>query len=98
MADQSIKLNIGGRVYPMVANSPEMESVLRMAAESINKKLAMYSAKYPTVDLADKLVFVAMNEAVSALKSKKEFSLADQETKEIEKLLENYLAKEKTSR
>ena len=38
--EQSIKIRIAGKEYPLKANSPEMEQMLRLAAETINQKLA----------------------------------------------------------
>ena len=45
--EQSIKIRIAGKEYPLKANSPEMEQMLRLAAETINQKLAAYDAKHP---------------------------------------------------
>ena len=44
---QNIKIKIAGNEYPLVASSPEMERMMRLAADAINQKLAAYDAKYP---------------------------------------------------
>lgn len=67
MADQSIKVIIGGRDYPLKAATPEMEQLMRIAAEQINAKLDTYNAKYPDMSMQDKLAFVALQESVSKL-------------------------------
>ena len=38
--EQSITLKIAGKDYPLKATSPEMEQLMRLAAETINQKLA----------------------------------------------------------
>ena len=37
---QNIKIKIAGNEYPLVASSPEMERMMRLAADAINQKLA----------------------------------------------------------
>ena len=44
---QNIKIKIAGVEYPLVASSPEMERMMRLAADAINQKLTAYDAKYP---------------------------------------------------
>ena len=41
---QNIKIKIAGNEYPLVASSPEMERMMRLAADAINQKLAAYDA------------------------------------------------------
>lgn len=74
MADQSITLRIAGKEYPLKATSPEMEQVMRIAAETINQKLAAYNAKFPDKDLQDKLAFVTLNETIARLTAQKKYS------------------------
>ena len=74
MADQSITLKIAGREYPLKASSPEMERMMRIAAETINQKLAAYNAKFPDKELQDKLAFVTLNETISRLAAQKKNS------------------------
>ena len=65
--EQSITIKIAGKDYPLKATSPEMEQLMRLAADSINQKLAAYDAKFPDKTLVDKLSFVALNETVSRM-------------------------------
>ena len=84
--EQSIKIRIAGKEYPLKANSPEMEQMLRLAAETINQKLAAYDAKYP-----GKLAFVAITESVSRLMSQKKLAEANSEAGKLEEDIESYL-------
>ena len=49
--DQSITLKIAGKDYPLKAATPEMEQIMRIAADAINKRLAQYDAKFPDKDM-----------------------------------------------
>ena len=93
---QSITIKIAGNEYPLQADSPEMERLIRLAAEAINQKLAAYDSKFPDKSLSDKLSFVALNEAVGRLSVQKRSAelsatLTD-EAKRLQKDLEDYLA------
>lgn len=72
--DQSIKVIIGGRDYPLKASSPEMEKFMRIAAEQINQKLDTYNAKYPDLSAVDKLAFVCLQEVVNRLSCQKKIA------------------------
>ena len=74
MADQSITLKIAGKEYPLKASSPEMEQLMRIAAETINQKLAAYNARFPDKVLQDKLAFVTLNETIARLAAQKKCS------------------------
>ena len=81
--EQSITIKIAGKDYPLKATSPEMEQLMRIAAETINQKLAGYDAKFPDKTLVDKLSFVALNETVSRLSYQKRLSSANEEVKRM---------------
>ena len=93
MADQRITLKIAGNEYSLVASTPEMEQLMRLAAESINQRLDAYNTKYATQTLEAKLVFVALMEAMDKLTMKKKMmKLADEMNKfktETDSYLEN---------
>lgn len=88
---QNIKIKIAGNEYPLVASSPEMERMMRLAAEAINQKLTAYDAKYPNKTLSDKLSFVALNEAVGRLAYQKRLADADAEAKKLQEDVESYI-------
>lgn len=88
---QNIKIKIAGVEYPLVASSPEMERMMRLAADAINQKLTAYDAKYPNKTLSDKLSFVALNEAVGRLAYQKRLADADGEAKRLQEDVESYI-------
>ena len=89
--EQSITIKIAGKDYPLKANSPEMEQLMRLAAESINQKLAAYDAKFPDKTLVDKLSFVALNETVSRMSYQKRLASAGDEAKALLSRTDAYL-------
>ena len=88
---QSISIKIAGKNYPLVAASPERERQLRLAAEEVNAMLLRYDVKYPDTQLVDKLVFVALNQAVGRIAAKEDFAGYTSELHSLEHDLENYL-------
>ncbi|MBQ6045555.1 MAG: cell division protein ZapA [Bacteroidales bacterium] len=81
--EQSITLKIAGKDYPLKATSPEMEQLMRLAAESINQKLAAYDARFPDKTLVDKLSFVALNETVNRMSSQKRLASLSEEARTL---------------
>lgn len=79
--EQSITIKIAGKDYPLKATSPEMEQLMRLAAESINQKLATYDAKFPDKTLLDKLAFVTLNETISRMSYQKKLSSVGEEVR-----------------
>lgn len=88
---QSIKIKIAGNEYPLVAATPEMEQLMRLAAEAINQKLTAYDAKFPNKSLSDKLSFVALNETVTRLTYQKRIADAGEEASKLQEDVESYL-------
>lgn len=88
---QSITLKIAGKEYPLKADTPEMEQLMRYAAETINQKLQAYDAKFPDKTLVDKLSFVALNETVNRLSAQKKLSIAAEEAKRMLSQTNTYL-------
>ena len=89
--EQSITIKIAGKDYPLKATSPEMEQLMRLAAETINQKLAAYDAKFPDKTLVDKLSFVALNETVSRMSYQKRLSSVSEEAKRMLSQTSSYL-------
>ncbi len=88
---QSITLKIGGTPYPLKVKEPEMEQLMRVAAETINQKLAAYDARFPERSLSDKLSFVALNETVARLVCQKKLATTKEEAGKLQEELESYL-------
>ena len=55
MAEQRIRLVIAGREYPLEAESPEMEQLMRLAAEDVNSMLKKFDEQFPTTPFEDRL-------------------------------------------
>ena len=89
--DQSITLKIAGKDYPLKAASPEMEQVMRIAAEAINKRLAQYDAKFPDKDVLDKLVFVTLNETISRIATQRKLAGREEGEKKLLDEMTSYL-------
>lgn len=89
--DQSITIKIAGNEYPLKAATPQIEQMMRIAAETISKKLSAYDAKYPNKSLADKLSFVALNETVGRLSLQKKLEHAEEEARKLQEQMEAYL-------
>lgn len=89
--DQNITLKIAGKEYPLKATTPEMEKYMRLAAEAINKKLALYDAKFPGKDLTDKLVFAALNESVGRISAQYRYAALEEQQKQLLGLTSGYL-------
>jgi cell division protein ZapA (FtsZ GTPase activity inhibitor) len=59
MSEKSIKLTIGGRVYPLTVEQHEEESVLK-AAEKINEFISEFKKAYGINDMQDLLAMTAL--------------------------------------
>jgi cell division protein ZapA (FtsZ GTPase activity inhibitor) len=55
MAKVSLKVNVGGRTYPLTVNEGEEKRVLK-AAEEINKAIKMLQDSYAVKDMQDHLL------------------------------------------
>lgn len=91
MAEQSINIRIADKTFPLKAASPEMEQLLRLAAERINAMLDKYNQKFPDKSLEDKLAFVALNETVARISAQRTGTAQQAEAAALEKDLAKYL-------
>ena len=89
--DQNIKLKIAGLEFPLKASSPEMERMMRLAAEDINRMMVRYDEKYPDKTLTDKLLFVTLTETVAKLSAQGKISSMSAEAEALQAELKNYL-------
>ena len=90
---QNIKLKIAGIEYPMVVQSPEMEEMMRIAADEISRKYAGYDAKYPDRTFVDKILIITLNETVNRIACQKKMQQLGNEAKGLQEDLEKYLDK-----
>ena len=70
MDNLSIKVNIGGRVYPLTIDPNEEESI-RKAAESINNNVKELQNNYAVRDTQDLLAMTALQFATEVTKGNK---------------------------
>ena len=91
--DQSITLKIAGKDYALKAATPEMEQLMRIAAEAINKRLAQYDAKFPDKEMLDKLVFVTLNETINRLAVQRKLAAREEGEKKLLDEMTSYLDK-----
>lgn len=89
--DQSITLKIAGKEYPLKASSPEMEQLMRLAAEDVNNMLARYTEKFPDKTLEDKLAFVTLQEAVFKISAQRKVQSLAEEVSALKKDTDAYL-------
>ena len=89
--EQRVVIKISGKEFSLKANSPEMEQMMRIAAEQINQMLTDYNARYPDRPLADKLAFVALNQAVFKISYERRLETFDKEVKEMTAETDKYL-------
>lgn len=88
---QSITIQIAGKTYNLKAKSPEQEQLMRLAAESINKKLSEYDARFSGTEFSDKLAFVTLNEAVSRLAFQNKLASLEKSIESLEAETDSYL-------
>ena len=89
--DQSITLKIAGKDYSLKASSPEMEQIMRVAAEAIGKRLSQYDAKFPDKELLDKLVFVTLNETIGRIAAQRKLTAREEGEKKLLDEMTSYL-------
>ena len=88
---QKITLNIANQNFTVNAETPEMESMMRFAAEDINKMLLRYDEKYPSRPLLEKVIFVLLTQTVSRLQSQKKFNDVSSDNEKLLSELGAYL-------
>lgn len=91
--EQNITLKIAGQDFSLKAATPEMESLMRIAAEDINKMLSRYDEKYPDKELTEKLLFVTLTQAVSRLTAQSKLNAMTESLQELSSKLSSYLNK-----
>lgn len=91
--EQSIKIRIAEREYPLKVSSPEKEEVIRKAAGELNKRISLYQEKYPNKGMIEILSFVALNVSMSNIVLQKQGEMMKDEEERLAKELQSYLNK-----
>lgn len=89
--EQSIKIRIADREYPLKVSSPEHEEVIRKAATDINKRISLYQDKYPGKSMVEILSFVALNVSMTNITLQGKIREMNEEEEKLSKELEGYL-------
>ena len=89
--EQSIKIRIADREYPLKVSSPEKEEVIRKAAAELNKRISLYQDKYPNKGMIEILSFVALNVSMSNIVLQKQAEEMKYEEDTLVKELQGYL-------
>lgn len=89
--DQKIRVRIAEHEYPMSAPTPELEKLIRLAAEEVNRKLSTYKTEHPGRSETDLLAFVALNKTIAAIATKMQLDAVNSEIESLGKDLGNYL-------
>ena len=89
--EQSIKIKIADREYPLKVSSPEKEEVIRKAAAELNKRISLYQDKYPNKGMIEILSFVALNVSMSNIVLQKQAEEMKYEEETLVKELQGYL-------
>jgi cell division protein ZapA len=94
MAKVSLKVNVGGRTYPLTVNEGEEQRVLK-AAEEINKAIKLLQESYAVKDMQDLLAMSSLQlatrqGAVSATSpSSTDYSVIESELDALSKELDS---------
>ena len=89
--EQSIKIKIADREYPLKVSSPEKEEVIRKAAADLNKKITLYQEKYPNKGMIEILSFVALNVSMTNVVTQKQIEAMREGEENLAKELQGYL-------
>lgn len=89
---RNITVRIAGREYRLMVKSADEEELYRNAADLVNRKLASYQKKFLGKPEGDILSFVAFNVCLTNLRAGLEFKRIEEETGELHRQLEGYLA------
>ncbi len=88
---QKIRVRIAGREYPIDAQTPQQENLIRLAAEAVNKMLDGYKAAHPGRSETDLMAFVALNKSIAEIAAIRQNEAANAEVESLRKDLDNYL-------
>ena len=89
--EQSIKIKIADREYPLKVSSPEKEEVIRKAAADLSRKISLYQDKYPNKGMIEILSFVALNVSMTNVVLQKQIDSANEEGENLAGELRSYL-------
>ncbi len=91
MAEQSIRIKIAGREYPLKVTSPEQEEVIRKAADDIRKMTEAYQQRFKDKPMFEILSLVALNVCISNITLNRQIKNLEMGEEALAKEIAGYL-------
>ncbi|MBR2127997.1 MAG: cell division protein ZapA [Bacteroidales bacterium] len=91
MAEQSIRIKIAGREYPLKVTSPEQEEVIRKAADDIRKMTEAYQQRFKDKQMIEILSLVALNVCISNITLNRQIKNLEKGEEALAKEISGYL-------
>ena len=88
---QDITIKLAGKPYPLTADNPEQEQLIRRSADEINRRIADYQSKNPEGYIVDFMSFAALNLCMSLISLSEHMNARNAEEMMLVKELDGYL-------
>ena len=89
--EQSIKIKIAEREYPLKVTSAEQEEDIRKAAQEINRQIQAYQSRYADKTLVEILSIMALNVCVNNIALNKQIKGVKDAEESLARELDGYL-------
>ena len=89
--EQSIKIKIAEREYPLKVTSSQQEEDIRKAAQEINRQIQAYQDKLPGKGIVELLSFAALNVCMTNISLQDQIKGMAEEEQTLADELEGYL-------
>ena len=89
--EQSIKIRIAEREYPLKVTSAEQEEDIRKAAQEINRQIQAYQSRYADKTLVEILSIMALNVCVNNIVLHKQVRSIKDAEENLARELDGYL-------
>lgn len=89
--EQSIKIRIAEREYPLKVTSAEQEEDIRKAAQEINRQIQAYQSRYADKTLVEILSIMALNVCVNNIVLNKQVRSIKDAEENLARELDGYL-------
>lgn len=91
MAGQKINVKLAEKQFQFTVADQEQESIIRHAAERINKAIDGLSKRFPTLSMQDKISIVALNECSNNIAGGQKIEEMKRDEESLLRDLKNYL-------
>ena len=89
--EQSIKIKIAEREYPLKVTSAQQEEDIRKAAQEINRQIQAYQSRYADKTLVEILSIMALNVCVNNIALNKQIKGVKDAEESLARELDGYL-------